>query len=182
MSRLGGPQSSGCLPAGGHHLNARTPTRSIATEPPSQVHLVREMEVRYLPGRYPIAVQGRILSPVEAAKVASDATANTTVEEVLVLHLDVQRNLIGLHRVSQGTLDSASVHPREVFKVALLANAAAVIITHNHPGGDPTPSGADIEFTKRLIAAGELIGVGVLDHIVTGQDGAYTSIREAGLV
>jgi len=138
------------------------------------------MEVRYLPGRHPLPVGGRIQCAREAARLASDATANATIEEVLALHLDARHNLIGLHRVSQGTLDSAPVHPREVFKVALLANAASIILAHNHPSGDPTPSDEDVLLTRRLVAAGELLGVGVLDHIVIGQDGAFCSLRESG--
>jgi DNA repair protein RadC len=138
------------------------------------------MVVRYRPYRLPLPVEGRAQTPREAAGLASAILGNTTVEQVLVLHLDTKRSLIGVHVVSQGTLDAALVHPREVFKVALLANAASVILAHNHPSGDPTPSEEDLVLTKRLAACGVLLGVAVTDHIVIGQDGAYCSLQETG--
>ena len=76
-------------------------------------------------------------------------------------------------------LDSTLVHPREVFKAAMLANAAAIVLAHNHPSGDPTPSPDDMALTRRLVDAGRLIGVDVLDHIVIG-DGRHVSFRERG--
>jgi DNA repair protein RadC len=87
--------------------------------------------------------------------------------------------VIAYHEVSRGTLDATLVHPREVFKAALLSNAASIILTHNHPSGDPTPSPDDHQLTRRLVDAGRLIGVEVLDHIIVG-DGRYFSFREGG--
>ena len=141
---------------------------------------VREMFVRYRPRRLPLRVEGRVCTPADAARVASAMLADETVERVIALHLDTKRSLIGVHTVSQGTLDAALVHPREVFKVALLANAASVILAHNHPSGDPTPSEEDLRLTTRLVAGGALLGVEVIDHLVIGQDGAYCSLRETG--
>ena len=85
------------------------------------------------------------------------------------------------------TIDGASVYPREVVKTALQHNAAAVILAHNHPSGDPTPSAEDIKVTKQLIGAGEVMGIKVLDHIVLGHrkyhnSADFLSLREAGLV
>jgi len=100
-------------------------------------------------------------------------------ERFLVLLLD------GRHRVrrevltSQGTLTASLVHPREVFRPALREGAAALILVHNHPSGDPTPSREDREVTRRLVRAGELLGVPVLDHVVVAE-GGYVSLREAG--
>jgi DNA repair protein RadC len=85
------------------------------------------------------------------------------------------------HELSRGTLDSTVVHPREVFKTALLANAAAVIVAHNHPSGDPSPSADDIALTRRLTQAGNIIGIPVLDHLVIGVR-SHFSLREAGLL
>lgn len=81
--------------------------------------------------------------------------------------------------VSQGTLTASLVHPREVFRPALREAAAAVVLVHNHPSGDPTPSREDREITTRLAAAGELLGIPVLDHVVVAERG-YASLREAG--
>lgn len=80
-----------------------------------------------------------------------------------------------------GPLDTLLVHPREVFKAALLANAAAIVVAHNHPSGDPTPSPDDMEMTRRLVAAGGVLGMSVLDHIIVGH-GGYYSFHEGGLV
>jgi len=85
--------------------------------------------------------------------------------------------VIAYHEVSRGTLDSVLVHPREVFKAALLANAAAIVATHVHPSGGPTPSPDDVAVTRRLAAAGEILGIPLLDHIIIG-DGRYYSHGE----
>jgi DNA repair protein RadC len=85
--------------------------------------------------------------------------------------------VIAYHEVSRGTLDSTLVHPREVFKAALLSNSAAIVVCHNHPSGDPTPTTDDIDVTRRLVATGELLGIPVLDHIVVGED-RYYSFKE----
>jgi DNA repair protein RadC len=107
------------------------------------------------------------------------------VEYFQVILLNTRRKLIHVERISQGTLDTLLVHPREVFKVAIASNAAAVVLAHNHPSGDPTPSEADIKVTRDLIRAGQLLKIEVLDHVIMGrvaQDRArdYVSLRELG--
>ena len=91
--------------------------------------------------------------------------------------LDGKHRVIGFHVVSLGCLQGTPVHPREVFKAALLANAAAIIVVHNHPSGDPTPSTEDKEITVRLRQAGELLGVPVLDHVILAADGYWSLIE-----
>ena len=91
-----------------------------------------------------------------------------TKEFFLALHLDSKNRLLCLDHVSVGSLNASVVHPREVFKSCLLSSAAAVILLHNHPSGDPTPSREDLELTGRLKEAGELLGIKVLDHVVIG--------------
>lgn len=98
-------------------------------------------------------------------------------EVFLVLLLDGRNRLQGEVRVSEGTLTSALVHPREVFAPAVRAGAAAIILVHNHPSGDPTPSAEDAALTERMRQAGEIIGIRVLDHVVIGQ-GRYVSLAE----
>ena len=100
-------------------------------------------------------------------------------EEFIVLLLDAKNKLLGFHVVSVGSLTSSVVHPREVFKVAILGNAAAVILLHNHPSGDPTPSNEDLSITTRLCQIGEVLGIRVLDHVVIG-DGRYVSFVDDG--
>ncbi len=100
-------------------------------------------------------------------------------ERFVVVLLDGRHRVIGEEVVSQGTLTASLVHPREVFRPALRASAAAVILVHNHPSGDPTPSAEDRSVTARLAQAGEILGVRVLDHVVVAERG-YASLREHG--
>ncbi len=104
-------------------------------------------------------------------------------EHFVVLLLNRKNQVIGLHTVSIGSVTASIVHPREVFKVAILANSTAIICGHNHPSGDPTPSTEDRELTSRLVEAGKLLGIEVLDHIIVG-DGSqrYFSFADEGLL
>ena len=102
-------------------------------------------------------------------------------EHFICLHLDAKNRIACKETVSIGSLNQSIVHPREVFKTALLSNAAAVIFIHNHPSGDPTPSTEDKAITKRLHEAGDIIGIKVLDHIIIGDDN-YFSFVEGGLM
>jgi DNA repair protein RadC len=107
------------------------------------------------------------------------------VETFQVILLNTRHRLIRVEQISQGTLDTILVHPREVFKAAIAANAAALVLAHNHPSGDPTPSDADIKVTRDLIRAGQLLKIEVLDHIIIGRATPerakdYSSLRELG--
>ena len=102
-------------------------------------------------------------------------------EMFIVLAVNVRNKITGIHTVSVGSLDTSIVHPREVFKFAILANASSIIVAHNHPSGDTTPSSDDIELTKRLKQASEILAIDLLDHIVLGHDGQYLSFRDRGL-
>jgi DNA repair protein RadC len=107
------------------------------------------------------------------------------VETLQVVLLNSRRRLIRSETISQGTLDTLLVHAREVFKTAISANAAALIVVHNHPSGDPTPSDADIKVTRDLIRAGQLLKIEVLDHIIMGRacqerPKEYASLKELG--
>jgi len=107
------------------------------------------------------------------------------VEHFQVVLLNTRRKLTEVVKISQGTLDTLLVHPREVFKPAIAANAAAIVLVHNHPSGDPTPSEADIKVTRDLIRAGQLLKIEVLDHIIIGRrtqerQKDYSSLRELG--
>lgn len=104
-----------------------------------------------------------------------------TKEMFLTLHLDGKNRIIVMDLVSIGSLNQSIVHPREVFKTACLSNAAALILIHQHPTGDPSPSSEDIAITRRLKEAGEIMGIKILDHIIIGQD-EYLSFVERGLL
>jgi DNA repair protein RadC len=101
-------------------------------------------------------------------------------EQFVALHLDAKNRLISREVVSIGHLTAALVHPREVFKAAILANAASIAFAHNHPSGDPEPSRDDVELTRRLVKAGEILGIPVLDHVVVATRG-HASIAERGM-
>ena len=115
--------------------------------------------------------------PADAAGALMTLLADEPAEVFAILCLTTKHRLIAFHEVSPGILDSTLVHPREVFKAALLANAAAIVAGHNHPSGDPTPSPDDIVLTRRLAAAGEILGVPLLDHVIVGE-GRYYSFKE----
>jgi DNA repair protein RadC len=102
-------------------------------------------------------------------------------EAVWRLDLDARNRVVGYELVSLGTVTASLIHPREVFKGAFLTNAVAIIIAHNHPSGDPTPSFEDREVTKRLKRAGEILGVPLTDHLVVGRKEVY-SFRDHGLL
>lgn len=100
-------------------------------------------------------------------------------EEFVVLLLDAKRAIRGLHTVAIGSLTMSIVHPRETFKAAIVASAAAIILAHNHPSGDPTPSPEDRALTARLKECGTLLGIPVLDHVIVG-DERYISFADNG--
>ncbi len=107
------------------------------------------------------------------------------VEHFQVVLLNTRRRLIRVEKISQGTLDTILVHPREVFKAAIAANASAVVLVHNHPSGDPTPSEADIKVTRDLVRSGQLLKIEVLDHVIIGRATRerpkdFVSLRELG--
>lgn len=144
---------------------------------------LRELTVRYAVKRddegRPVMI-GRVLTtPRDSAAVLVPLLQHEPSEVFAVLFLSTRHHVLAYHEVGRGTLDSVLITPREVFKAALLANAAAVILCHSHPSGDPTPSQDDIALTRRLAAAGTLLGIDVLDHIVVGDD-RYVSFKETG--
>ncbi len=124
-------------------------------------------------------------TPEKVADLLREDVRPYEVEHFQVLLLNTRRKLLRLEPISQGTLDTILVHPREVFKPAIAANAAAVVLVHNHPSGDPTPSEADIKVTRDLIRAGQLLKIEVLDHVIIGRATEerakdYVSLRELG--
>lgn len=123
--------------------------------------------------------------PAQIADLLREENRFLEVETFQAVLLNTRRRLIRVEKLSQGTLDTILVHPREVFRAAISANAACVILVHNHPSGDPTPSEADIKATRDLIRAGQLLKIEVIDHVILGRATAertkdYASLRELG--
>ncbi len=144
---------------------------------------LRELTVRYAVKRddegRPVMIGPVLMTPRESAAVLVPLLQHEPSEVFAVLFLSTRHHVLAYHEVARGTLDTVLVTPREVFKAALLANAAAVILCHSHPSGDPTPSQDDVALTRRLSAAGTLLGIDVLDHIIVADEG-YVSLRERG--
>lgn len=142
---------------------------------------VREITLAY--GKTVATVDGRRMqTPEDVAGILHAFIGNEVQEVFCVLLLNTRANVIGCVEVSRGTLSASLVHPREVFKPAILGNAANVIVGHNHPSGDPSPSGEDREVTSRLARAGKLLGIRLIDHVVVGAESAYFSFEENGLM
>lgn len=124
-------------------------------------------------------------TPERVADVLREPNRLYTVEHMQVVCVNTRRRLIAVENVAQGLLDQVLVHAREVFAIAIAKRASAIILAHNHPSGDPTPSEADIRVTRDLIRAGQLLKIEVLDHIILGQRTTerprdYCSLRELG--
>ncbi len=124
-------------------------------------------------------------NPQTVVRLLREANLAKSVETLQVLLLNTRHKLIRVEEISDGTLDTILVHPREVFKCAIAANASAIILAHNHPSGDPAPSEADVKVTRDLIRAGQLLKIEVIDHINIGRATAerakdYSSLRELG--
>ncbi len=122
-----------------------------------------------------------ISSSDEAAAIVAPHLAGADREHCIVVLLDVRHHVIGINTVSIGTVSASLIHPREVFKPAILANASAVILVHNHPSGSLEPSTEDLAVTKRLVDAGKLLGIHVLDHVIVTAD-SHTSLKERNLL
>jgi DNA repair protein RadC len=119
--------------------------------------------------------------PDVAAAILWPFVVDKRAEHVLAALLDARYRLIRVSRIAVGSLSASLVHPRELFKEAIAASAAAVIVAHNHPSGDPQPSDQDIALTKRLVQAGKLLGIEVLDHLILAAEGTV-SLRAAGVI
>ena len=133
------------------------------------VRLIREGAEQYRPYR--------ITGPTEVYDFFKELSAMDR-ETFYCVHLDQRNQVISCEEVSRGSLSASIVHPREVYKGAILSSAASIIVVHNHPSGDPTPSAEDHGIVDRLVSAGELLGIPLLDSIIIGTEGRYCSIQE----
>ena len=121
----------------------------------------------------------QILSPSDAYEMIKEQLEGVDREQFIIACLNTKNEPTNITLVSVGSLNKAIVHPREVFKTAILSNAASIMAFHNHPSGDTTPSQQDLQLTNRLYEAGELLGIKLLDHLIIG-DGSFTSLKEKG--
>lgn len=140
------------------------------------IELGRRLYARAPQNEFPI-----MGSPQEVAEYLGPRITDPKKEHFFTLLLDVKSRVVRLHTVSIGTLDSSLVHPREVFREAIAASCSSIIVAHNHPSGDPTPSAEDRNVTARLVEAGKIVGIDVLDHIVFG-DEEWRSLKQLGMM
>ena len=139
-----------------------------------RLKMVRENSYRTL---------GKVESPEDAIEVFRGFIGeDNDREQCALLCLDIKNRPTAVHLVSVGTLDSLLIHPREVYKTAILANAASIICAHWHPSGDPEPSPEDLKMTFRLMRAGDLMGIKLLDHLILGADADFLSMKESGMM
>jgi len=121
----------------------------------------------------------RVGGPADVARMLMPLLRDAEREHFVALLLSTKNHVLDVVTISVGSLSASIVHPREVWKPAIQASAAAVIVAHNHPTGVPAPSAEDVELTRRLAAAGDLVGIRLLDHVIVG-DGTYASLKERG--
>lgn len=138
------------------------------------VRLVREPGTMTRP---PVKVRG----PADVQRLLIERVRQLDQEAFFVVALDAQSQVRATHEASRGTLNSSLVHPREVFRAAILAGAAGIVLVHNHPSGDPTPSADDRAVTRQIVDAGRLLDVPCYDHVILAGD-RYLSFAEAGLL
>lgn len=150
------------------------PSLEGAALPIFRVQLVRE-------GELPLTERPQITQPGDVARIFRDFLGDRDREVFAILMLDVKNRLLGLNVVSIGILDCSLVHPRECFKPAIVIGAAAILLCHTHPSGDVTISEEDKVVTRRLMEAGKLLGIEVLDHLVIGEGNRYSSMKKQGL-
>jgi DNA repair protein RadC len=146
---------------------------------PPWLRIVRERPTNY--GADGPADRTPVRSPRELVALLSGRMESEEVEIFVAVLLDAQHRVIALTEVSRGIVTSTLVHPREVFRTAIALGASAIVLAHNHPSGDPTPSADDRSCTAQLVAAGKVLDIPVHDHVIFGA-GRYTSFAEAGLL
>ncbi|MGP8337695.1 MAG: RadC family protein [Methanosarcinaceae archaeon] len=146
-----------------------------ATQIAAMFELARKLEA------FTDGTKRKIKSPADVYSILYPKMREQKKEKLTALYLDTKNHILREEVVSIGTLNANIVHPREIFKSALLESSASVILAHNHPSGDPTPSKEDIAVTEKLVECGKLLGIDVLDHVIVG-DGRYVSLKDEGLI
>jgi DNA repair protein RadC len=170
---------SGLRGLAGASLSDLTTTKGVGQVKAIQIAACFELGKRLM--ALPEDYRRQLSSPDEAANLLLPEMRHLDVETLRALFLDTKNRLLRTETISTGTLDSSLVHPREVFKRAIAVSAAGVIVVHNHPSGDPSPSAEDRAVTARLCDAGKLIGIDLVDHIIIG-DGRWVSLKRDGVM
>ncbi len=157
-------------------------TRLRGVGPAAACRLLASLELARRAAVWSTGERPVVSTPEDVVRVCGVQLRGLDREHFWALVLNTKNQLLRVVEVSVGSLNASIVHPRELFKEAVRVSAASVVVVHNHPSGDPTPSGADIQLTRRLVRAGDVLGIDVLDHVVIGDGGAHASLRELGLM
>ena len=163
----------------GQQLEMKVCEKGDVKVPAKRINIVSIKMVRESSILYDVR---KIGSPSDAAELGRRFLEECDREQLIVCCLDTKNQPISISVISIGSLNSSIVHPREVFKVAILSNAASIILFHNHPSSIADPSKEDVNITTRLKEAGKLIGIELIDHIVIGSEGNYCSLKEKGIL
>lgn len=140
---------------------------------------VKSLEVREI--EYAYDKRPKIGSMSDVVEVVKPLIADANKEFFVALFLNTKNGVLKQEVISIGSLNANIVHPREVFRTACMISASSIIVAHNHPSGDPTPSKEDIDLTKKLVEAGKMMGIELLDHVIIGHDSNY-GFKESGLI
>ncbi len=147
-------------------------------------HYIPKLAVRLVKEQSLITTMPKIVrQPEDAHRILQPVFSELTVEHFMVMLLNTKNHVLGISTISCGSLNAAIVHPRELFRVALLhgGTTASLILAHNHPSSDPTPSSEDISLTKKLVEAGKLLEIPILDHIICCAN-SFVSLKEKGYI
>ncbi|MDO8963049.1 MAG: DNA repair protein RadC [Coriobacteriia bacterium] len=150
--------------------------------PAGAARLLACLELSRRASAWPAAARPVVSTPEDVVRLCGTQLRGLDREHFWALILSTKNQLLRMSEVSVGSLNASIVHPRELFKEAVRVSAASIVVVHNHPSGDPTPSGADLQLTRRLARAGEVLGIELLDHVVIGDGGAHASLRDMGVL
>lgn len=168
------------IPDGFWRLSAEDLVGVPGVGPAGAARLLACLEMSRRAASWPASQRPCVSTPEDVVRLCASQLRGVDREHFWALALTTKNRLLRMVEVSVGSLNASIVHPRELFKEAVRLSAAAIIVVHNHPSGDPTPSGADLQLTRRLVRAGDVLGIEVLDHVVIGDGGAHVSLREMG--
>jgi DNA repair protein RadC len=150
--------------------------------PAGAARLLACLELARRASAWPAAERPVVSTPEDVVRLCATQLRGLDREHFWALVLSTKNRLLRMVEVSVGSLNASIVHPRELFKEAVRLSGASLVVVHNHPSGDPTPSGADIQLTRRLAKAGDVLGIELLDHVVIGDGGAHASLRHLGVL
>jgi DNA repair protein RadC len=150
--------------------------------PAGAARLIACLELARRASAWKVGERPVVSTPEDVCRLCATQLRGLDREHFWALVLSTKNRLLRMVEVSVGSLNTSIVHPRELFKEAVRASAASIVVVHNHPSGDPTPSSADLQLTRRLAKAGEVLGIELLDHVVIGDGGAHASMRQMGVL